>query len=78
MTKRSKRLEGWTRHSTGNHRIALNIARFKSILSKFVGTNRTCAAMDFRPTATPARLAIGEIRIHVCFNHAIQSRMVHA
>ena len=64
--------------SLSRHRIALNIFRFQRILAKFVSSNRTCAAMDFRPTATPVRLAIGEIRLHVCFNHPVQSHMVHA
>ena len=43
-----------------------------------VNLNRMCAEMDFGPTATTVRLATGEIRIHACFNHPIQSYMVHA
>jgi len=34
--------------------------------------------MDFHSTATPARLALGEIRIHVCFDRTVQSQLVHA
>ena len=34
--------------------------------------------MEINPTATPLSLAIGEIRIHACINHSIQSFVVHA
>jgi hypothetical protein len=37
-----------------------------------------CAAMDFHPTAMPARFALGEIRLHVCFDRTVQSHLVHA
>jgi hypothetical protein len=32
--------------------------------------------MDFTPTATPIRLAHGEI--HACFNHPVEPLAVHA
>jgi hypothetical protein len=34
--------------------------------------------MDFHPTATPLRLAIGEFHIHAALHHVIFSRLVHA
>jgi hypothetical protein len=34
--------------------------------------------MDFNPTAMLARLALGEIHIHVGFYRSIQSLVVHA
>src|SRR5580692_9593016 len=37
-----------------------------------------CAAMDFHPTATPTRLALGEIRLHVRFNHTLPPCLVDA
>jgi hypothetical protein len=64
--------------ATEQSRIALNTAQFTRIRVAFANFNRTCTAMDFDPNATPARLAIGEIRIHVYLHHPIQSRMVHA
>ncbi|MBP2446838.1 hypothetical protein JOH51_004277 [Rhizobium leguminosarum] len=34
--------------------------------------------MDFNPTATPVRLANGEIHIHACINYPLPSLMVRA
>jgi len=34
--------------------------------------------MDFNPTAMPARLALGEIHIHVRFDRPVQSLVVRA
>jgi hypothetical protein len=34
--------------------------------------------MDFNPTVTRARLIPGEIHIHACLNHRLQSVMVRA
>ena len=34
--------------------------------------------MKINPTAMPLSLAIGEIRIHACIHHFIQSFVVHA
>jgi hypothetical protein len=34
--------------------------------------------MDFYPTAMPTRFAIGEIHLHVRFNHAFRTYVVHA
>ena len=34
--------------------------------------------MDFDPTATPLRLAAGTFHIHACFDHPVQTELVHA
>lgn len=57
---------------------ALNRTPLPPKLPPIVHSNRMCAAMDSTSIATPVRLATGEIRIHACIHHPLQSFMVHA
>jgi hypothetical protein len=48
--------------------------------TKIIGvySDRTCAAMDFNPTATPLCLATEEIHHHACLHRPLPSFMAYA